>query len=358
MQTLNLITIGHDPRMSAIRACLCGQADVSELSAASFPGDIVKSSETGYSPLLFMAAVDDLGIGEEFIRLIRRIRSVGNALRGCAAGVILLGTTEADTKNAARELIFALDMAGCAFPERPFVEATGSMRNLRITMRTHSTGSLEEALVFSVRSLEERLLAFAPKRHENPRLLVLHASDRLTSNTLALGDLVLNALDARFSVRSLSIRNGTVEDCRGCDFVVCSHYASKGSCFYGGSISQEVIPAVQECDALLLLLANYNDAVGANAMAFINRLTSLHVSNGLSGQRLYAVVVSGYSGGDIVAKQAMGALCLNRSFLLPPSFCLMETANDPGEVLELPGIRQQAEDFAALIGGELLQDRQ
>ena len=42
-------------------------------------------------------------------------------------------------------------------------------------------------------------------------------------------------------------------------------------------------------------------------------------------------------GGDLVAEQAMGALCLNKSFLLPPRFCLLETANDPGEVLRLPG---------------------
>ena len=158
-------------------------------------------------------------------------------------------------------------------------------------------------------------------------------------------------------MRTLSLRNGTIEDCRGCAYTVCSHFASRGSCFYGGSISEEVIPAVQDCDALLLLLPNYNDAVGANVTAFINRSTSLHISGGLSGQRLYAVVVSGYSGGDIVAKQTMGALCLNRSFLLPPRFCLLETANDPGEAVRLPGIRQRARAFADEIDRELLPDR-
>ena len=119
--------------------------------------------------------------------------------------------------------------------------------------------------------------------------------------------------------------------------------------FYGGSIATEVFPAVQACDILLLLLPNYNDAVGANIMAFINRLSSLHVSGALSGKTLFAVAVSGYSGGDLVAEQAMGALCLNKSFLLPPRFCLLETANDPGEVLRLPGIAQRAAAFAAQI---------
>ena len=357
MQTLTLIPIGHDPRMDLIKSCIRGKAELQELSIDAFFEGILVSSETGFTPLLFLAAVDDLGMGEDFLRALRRIRALGDGLRGYAAGVIVLGSTELDTKNAARELIFALDMAGCAFPERPLVEATGSMRNLRVTQRTHALNDPEDALVFSAESLVDRLLSFVPPRFETPRLLVLHASDRPTSNTLALGDLVLEQLDQRFSIRTLSLRNGTIEDCRGCAYTVCSHFASKGSCFYGGSISEEVIPAVQDCNALLLLLPNYNDAVGANIMAFINRLTSLHVSGGLSGQRLYALVVSGYSGGDIVAKQAMGALCLNRSFLLPPRFCLMETANDPGEAVQLPGIRQRAASFAAQINRNLLADQ-
>ena len=356
MQTLTLIKIGHDPRMDLIEGCICGKAHIRELSLDTFPEGVPTAPAAGYVPMLFLAAVDELGMGETFVRTLRRIRAMGNGLRGCTAGVIVLGSTELDTKNAARELVFALDMAGCAFPERPLVEATGSMRNLRVTQRTHALNSPEEALTFSVEGLLDRLLSFAPPRYEAPRLLVLHASDRPTSNTLALGDLVLERLDARFSVRTLSLRNGTIEDCRGCAYTVCSHFASRGSCFYGGSISEEVIPAVQDCDALLLLLPNYNDAVGANVTAFINRLTSLHVSGGLSGQRLYALVVSGYSGGDIVAKQAMGALCLNRSCLLPPRFCLMETANDPGEAVQLPGIRQRAAAFAAQIDRELLSD--
>ena len=355
MQTLTLISVGDDPRTPLVRACLEKKAPVREVSPDALPQDLPAPAD--YTPLLFLVTVDDLGVCEAFVRLIRRIRALGDGLRGCCAGVVLLGATELDTKNAARELIFALSMAGCAFPERPLVEATGSMRNLRVIQRTHDLAAPQAALAFSVEGLTDRLLFFAPPRYENPRLLVLHASDRPTSNTLALGDLVLENLAPRFSVRTLSLRNGTIEDCRGCAYQVCSHFASKGSCFYGGSISEEVIPAVQSCDALLLLLPNYNDAVGANVMAFINRLTSLHVSGGLSGQRLYALVVSGYSGGDIVSKQAMGALCLNRSFLLPPRFCLMETANDPGEAVRLPGIRQRAAAFAAEMDRELLPKR-
>ena len=61
---------------------------------------------------------------------------------------------------------------------------------------------------------------------------------------------------------------------------------------------------------------------------------------------VFAIVVSGYSGGDIVACQAAGAMNMNKGFWLPANFCLLETANDKGEALALPGIQDRADRFA------------
>ena len=334
MPELTIIRCGSSPRMERL---------LERLQLSEFPDS---------RRLLFAVSVDAFGASEEYVRLLRRIRS--GDYTGCLAAVIVVGETELDTKAVGRELIFHLNRAGCAFPERPLVEATGSMRNLRITQKNLGLSDPEDALLAAAKSLLERLQSFSPPRFDTPRLLVLHASDHATSNTLCLGDMVLRTLSERFQVRTLSLRNGTIEDCRGCSFKVCSHFANKGSCFYGGSIAQEVLPAVRDCDALLLLLPNYNDSVGANIMAFINRLTSLHVNNELSGRRLYAIVVSGYSGGELVATQAMGALCLNKSFLLPPDFCMLETSNDPGEILRQPGISDRAAAFARQMEQEIL----
>lgn len=340
MQDLTIIRCGASPRMERL---LEGLAQASEDAG---------TDNCQNNMLLFAVSVDKYGPDEEYARLLRRVRA--GEFSGCLAAVIVVGETELDTKAVGRELIFHLNRAGCAFPERPLVEATGSMRNLRITQKNLGLSDPEDALLAAAQALLERMRSFAPPRFDTPRLLVLHASDHATSNTLCLGDMVLEALSERFRVRTLSLRNGTIEDCRGCSFKVCSHFANKGSCFYGGSIAQEVLPAVRDCDALLLLLPNYNDSVGANIMAFINRLTSLHVNNELSGRRLYAIVVSGYSGGELVATQAMGALCLNKSFLLPPGFCMLETSNDPGEILRQPGISDRAAAFARQIEQEML----
>ena len=101
---------------------------------------------------------------------------------------------------------------------------------------------------------------------------------------------------------------------------------------------------------------NYNDSVSANILAFINRLTSVVVYNNLYEKLLYAVIVSGYSGSDIIAQQVLGALCLNKTFALPPRFCLMQTANNPGEAMQAEGIEERIDAFAVRMLEALRMD--
>ena len=60
-------------------------------------------------------------------------------------------------------------------------------------------------------------------------------------------------------------------------------------------------------------------------------------------------MVSGYSGGDMVARQTIAAMNMNKSFYLPPNFALIETANTPGQALALPGIPERLKGFAQNI---------
>ena len=60
-------------------------------------------------------------------------------------------------------------------------------------------------------------------------------------------------------------------------------------------------------------------------------------------------MVSGYSGGDIVAEQVIDALNCNKHFILPPHFALMETANDPGSILLNEGLEQRVKEMAERI---------
>ena len=57
-------------------------------------------------------------------------------------------------------------------------------------------------------------------------------------------------------------------------------------------------------------------------------------------------MVSGYSGGDVVAREVGAAMNMDKSFYLPRGFAMMETANNPGQALALPGIQERLEGFA------------
>ena len=110
---------------------------------------------------------------------------------------------------------------------------------------------------------------------------------------------------------------------------------------------EEVYPAVRRCDALVMLCANYNDALSANLTACVNRLTALFRQHRFYDKRLYGLVVSGYSGGDLLARQLISALNMNKSFFLPPHFCLLETANEAGSLVRLPDVARRARAFAS-----------
>ena len=117
---------------------------------------------------------------------------------------------------------------------------------------------------------------------------------------------------------------------------------------------QEVYPAIREADAVVLLCPNYNDALSANLTAAINRLTALYRTTPFTDKAVFAIVVSGYSGGDIVASQVVSALNMNKGFWLPANFCMLETANDAGTAVALPGITERLDAFAANILRQLV----
>lgn len=345
-ETITLLQVGQTPRLTR----LLPQAlpDVPTL-----PAPPVQETSLTHKRLLFVVGLDEFGPPPAFYELIRWLRQHPNSLAGAVAGVIVDGPGELYTKEAARMLVLAANLAGCFFPGKPLVEGTGSLYNQHIMAKNLGL-TLEETYVRRMGDLAERVRTFTPRKTENPRLLVLHASDNRRSNTVWMGREVLDRLSDAFSFQEICLQNGTIQDCRGCSYKACLHFAQRNTCFYGGVISEEVIPAMEACDGLLFLCPNYNDAVSANITALFNRLTSLLTQRDLSDKYLFGIVVSGYSGSDLVAQQLMGAMCFNKTAMLPPRFCLMQTANDPDSVRSMPGIQERIQEFAAHIETTLL----
>lgn len=304
--------------------------------------------------VLFAVPLDESGVNHGYYDLLAYLRTHPGCLDGSVGGVLVDGPGDLYTKAVGRELVLSASRAGCAFPGRPLVEATGDLRNFTVQAKNAGCSS-EEAYRLAAADLTDRVLGFAPPKRHQPKLLVLHASNHRTSNTLALWSRCRERLGKVCEITEIGLRNGTLEDCAGCPYTMCLHFGENGDCFYGGVMVQEVYPAIRESDAVVLLCPNYNDALSANLTAAINRLTALYRTTPFTDKAVFAIVVSGYSGGDIVARQVVSALNMNKGFWLPPNFCLLETANDAGTAVELPGIEERLSEFTENILRQLVQ---
>ena len=337
-QELTLICLGQEsPRLSGLlAAALKGRP----FQRVSWLTDDLRNRR-----LMVAAAIPPSGVNLELYQFLAFLRTHPGCLEGTVGGVVIDGTGDLYTKAAGRDVVLSASRAGCVFPGRPLVEATGTLRNFTVQAKNAGCG-LEEAYRLAIADLTDRVTGFAPSLRQRPKLLVLHASSRATSNTLALWSQVRAHLEDGCEITEIGLRNGTMEDCAGCPYTTCLHFGEQGDCFYGGVMVREVYPAVREADAVVLLCPNYNDALSANLSACINRLTALYRTTSFADKAVFAIVVSGYSGGDIVARQVVSALNMNKGFWLPNRFCMLETANDKGEAMALPGIEERAEQFA------------
>ncbi len=295
--------------------------------------------------VLFALSTDDCGMDAETLELLRYLRANPACMEGSVGAVIVDGASELYTKQLAQEIVLAANLAGCTFPGKPLVEGTGSLYNQHI-LAAQCGKSWRETYFSRAWELAQRLETFAPPRFSKPRLLVLHASERGRSSTLWLWSRLRERLGDRFEIQEIALQNGTIHDCRGCTYSTCLHFAQNGACFYGGAIAETVLPAIRECNAMLFLCPNYNDAVGANITALFNRLTGLLLQSDLYDKYLFGLVVSGYSGSDLVARQLLGTMCLNKTAMLPPHFCMMQTANDLAAAKKIPALDTQLDTFA------------
>lgn len=374
---------GEDERLTSVLKTALRDVEPVWLRSPEETGNYFRTHRPGkdgeYLPVLFAAALGIDGVNIGLTNLLRLLRSDPHLLEGYAGGVIMDGLSDLYTKSAARELVFTANCSGCAFVGRPLVEATRTLSNFTISAQILSTDELtayhqcaavlvQEILAFkksgpgdAVHFLtspeqERKGGAAAEAGAQRPNLLVLHASIRRTSNTLALWHRTAELLKDEIDIREISLQNGTLYDCAGCPYHTCLHYGERGSCFYGGIMVDSVYPAVRRANGIVMICANYNDALSANLTAFINRLTALFRQVRFYDKALFAIVVSGYSGSDIIAEQLISALNMNKTFYLPAHFCMMETANNAGQAVMLPGIDERIAAFAETIRSTLCAD--
>lgn len=306
--------------------------------------------------IIFAISLGESGINLELYSILKKIRLDKNIFQGSTAAIIVDGDSDLYTKSVARDLVFCANSSGCTFIGKPLVEGTKSLQNFNIIAKNMDTDNYQ-AYINSGKNLVERLMSFKRIKTERPNVLVLHSSNRQKSNSFVLWTKIKGKLK-NCEVNEISLENGEILDCIGCPYDTCLHFGGKGKCVYGGVIVEKVYPAILKCNALVMICPNYNDALGANLAAFVNRLTALFRNNDFSEKKLFAIIVSGYSGGDIVAHQLISGINMNKAFVLPSKFALIETANDPDSILEIQGIEEKTSIFAENIMASLLKKYQ
>ena len=344
--------------LKALREGLAGVrlqevTEVSQLEAMTDEsGRLAPEGWTGKHLALFAIDLGEYGVNLEYTRLLGWLRSHPKSLEGWTGGVTADADSDLYTKSAARELVFTANRAGCGFVGRPLVEGTKTLSNFAIVASNLGT-DLYGAYVESIKLLvKEMAKSQEPDKERKRELLVLHASSHKSSNTYAVWQGVKQYL-TDISITEIGLRNGTLADCSGCPYKMCLHFGERGSCFYGGVMVENVYPAVKKADGILLLAPNYNDALSANLTAFINRLTALFRTTRFYDKKLFGIVVSGYSGSDLIAEQMIAALNMNKTFYLPGHFAMLETANHPGEAMKLPRIEERMRQYAKRIQNNL-----
>lgn len=302
--------------------------------------------------IIFAIELDECGFNIPLFEMLLKLKERGDdSLLGSRAVIIIQSSSELFTKSTAQKIVFLTNRMGCRFPGHPAVEATHNLDNFLTWQKTYNL-PLVEIYQEQAKELVEKLTEENLKLINRPKILVLHSSLFKTSNTLMLWKMVKESLSEE-DIREFHVENGTVVDCRGCSYKTCIHNSEEKSCFYGGIMVKEILPAIEGADCIIWLCPNYNDAISAKLMAVVNRMTVLYKRVEFGDKTLFSIVVSGNSGSDCVVKQLIGALNINKGFRLPPYFALTATANDPGSIMNVLGIDQKAKKFAENIKREI-----
>lgn len=289
-------------------------------------------------------------LNDFFITLINK---GDDSLLGSEGIVLIHSNYQLYTRTYAQYIIFQSNLLGLRFPGRPIVEATGNLKNF-IPLKKVYKMTTEEICLLQCRELGLRFTKDSYKRIDNPKILALHSSNWNTSNSLLLWKMVKANLESE-NISEINVGKGNIVDCAACPYTTCKHFGEQTKCFYGGIVVEEVYPSILESDSVIFICPNYNDMISANLVAVINRLTALFRKYKFYDKTLFAIIVSGHSGSDALAKQLISALNINKTFRLPPYFSLMATANDKGAIEKVSNIEKKAKTFAENIKNNIMK---
>lgn len=297
---------------------------------------------------LYVIHLDALGHNSEFYQwLLEKKNHSETYFDNSIIGIVVKSESEFFTKKFTSSIIFLMNQMGARFLGHPVVEFIKDYSNLKQWQLAEGL-SIDDAVAYLVNKLLDKMLTYEVQHVKNPKVLVLHAGTHEKSNTLALWRMVKEELSYD-QITEFHVEEGTAVDCYGCSFNTCIYYSLHKSCFFGGVLTEELLPLIEDSDVIVWICPNYNDALSAKLTAVINRLTVLYRRVSFKNKKIYSLVVSANSGSDSVASQLIDALVINKGFQLPPKFALTALASEEGSIYKVPSIEEEVKVFAKLF---------
>ena len=345
MGIVNLISFVKDAT-SLMEFCELSLHEKHKTMASLAEGD---DAHVSLKKMIFLIELDEIGENRDANDFMRReMTKLMNGQETCffksIAGLIVLSSSEHFTKTYAKKFIFLANQMGCEFVGHCMVERIAGHLNFRTWSKVLDL-PLEKLEQIQIEKLISRVVDYKHLQKQTLKLRVLHAGHKSLSNTYMLWESIKESIlkkikestiedsnDDILDIAELHVEEGKIIDCHGCGFETCTYYSKQDSCFYGGFVVDSLYPAIEAADVVIWICPNYNDAISAKLMAVINRLTALYRKMPFYDKYIYSIIVSGNSGGDVVAEQLIDALNINKGFRLPPNFAAMAIANDPGDV--------------------------
>lgn len=296
--------------------------------------------------LLLAQSLDASGADPAVNAFLSEISARQNPLEDSTVGCFVESQSDFFTRIAGVNAIYLMNRAGATLPGRSLVEATPGLSNFEPLQKVLNK-TPEELFLDQLDALREGLSAKSI-RYDTPRLSVWTIGRPGVSATRAVWELIephLSGLEIDF----LNFGNQNIRDCRGCAYEICKEMGAQTRCIYEDYIVETLYPSIEKADAVLIMAPNYNDMLPANFVSAINRLTALFRKRKFYDKQLFSVIVAGYTGAELLSRQLISALHINKTFALPPRFSLELRAQNVESVQKNEALPQIAQDFALHI---------
>lgn len=349
MDTIHLKTFeikeetGENPWLKIINHAIGNQVE------ASFVEDSFKGRR-----LLFYIDLDSLGENFEFHTYLKEIKDrLGpRGFEDTVCAMVVASRSPEYTKPFLKKTLIAINQMGGAFIGHPSVELLPDLENFETWSK--SLGQDRQSVAIQqIEKLVMRLICYQDLSKDRLKVLALHAGREDMSTSLKVWEMVKDQLDIRLgqvmAIKELHVDEGKIYDCYGCPYETCLYFAKDRKCFYGGTVVEDLFPALEEADVILWICPNYNDAISAKLMAVINRMTALYRHMSFNDKYITAIIVSGNSGSDAVAGQLINALVVNKGFRLWPYFSMSLIANHPDDLKDRPDIQNLVLHYVDMV---------